>query len=197
MALELVIPEKEQYDDVTNTFFKVPGATLRLEHSLVSLLKWEQKHKKPYLKKSEKDKDDKTPEEVLDYIKCMTINRKEVPDEVYKFLTPTEQAKINAYITDPMTATYFNVNTAQTSNGARPRRQEQITAELIYYWMFSYRIPLEWEKRHLNTLLTLIRVFSIKDSDANGKSNKMSKRDIISQNRALNAARRQALNSKG
>ena len=197
MALELVIPEKEQYDDVTNTFFKVPGATLRLEHSLVSLLKWEQKHKKPYLKKSEKDKDDKTPEEVLDYIKCMTINRKEVPDEVYKFLTPTEQAKINAYITDPMTATYFNVNTAQTSNGARPRRQEQITAELIYYWMFSYRIPLEWEKRHLNTLLTLIRVFSIKDLDANGKSNKMSKRDIMSQNRALNAARRQALNSKG
>lgn len=197
MALELVIPEKEQYDDVTNTFFKVPGATLRLEHSLVSLLKWEQKHKKPYLKKSEKDKDDKTPEEVLDYIKCMTINRKEVPDEVYKFLTPIEQAKINAYITDPMTATYFNVNTAQTSNGAKPRRQEQITAELIYYWMFSYRIPLEWEKRHLNTLLTLIRVFSIKDSDANGKSNKMSKRDIISQNRALNAARRQALNSKG
>ena len=197
MALELVIPEKEQYDDVTNTFFKVPGATLRLEHSLVSLLKWEQKHKKPYLKKSEKDKDDKTPEEVLDYIKCMTINRKEVPDEVYKFLTPTEQAKINAYITDPMTATYFNVNTAQTSNGAKPRRQEQITAELIYYWMFSYRIPLEWEKRHLNTLLTLIRVFSIKESDANGKSNKMSKRDILSQNRALNAARRQALNSKG
>lgn len=197
MALELVIPEKESFDNEKQEFVKIPGATLRLEHSLVSLLKWEQKHKKPYLKKSEKDKDDKTPEEILDYIKCMTINRKEVPDIVYMFLTREEQEKINAYIVDPMTATYFNVNTAQTTNGARPRKQEQITAELIYYWMFSYRIPLEWEKRHLNTLLTLIRVFSIKDSDANGKSNKMSKRDIMSQNRALNAARRQALNSKG
>ena len=198
MALEIVIPAKEIYNDKTEEFLNIPGATLRLEHSLVSLLKWEQKHKKPYLKKSEKDKDDKTPEEVLDYVKCMTINRKDVPDEVYKFLTPIELGKINAYITDPMTATSFNVNTGdQGKQAGRPRKQEQITAELIYYWMFSYRIPLEWEKRHLNTLLTLIRVFSIKDSDASGKGNKMSKRDILSQNRALNAARRQALNSKG
>lgn len=193
MALELEIAAHEGWDARKEEFINTPSVVLRLEHSLVSLSKWESKHKKPYLKENET----KTPEEILDYIKCMTITQN-VPDEVYALLTKQDMEKINNYIIDPMTATWFNENNA--NNGSAPqmrRRKEQITSELIYYWMISYRIPMQCEKWHLNRLLTLIRIFSIKDAEANGKSNKMSKRDIVSQNRALNAARRQALGSKG
>ena len=193
MALELEIAAHEGWDAKKEEFVNTPSVTLRLEHSLVSLSKWESKHKKPYLKETE----EKTKEEILDYIKCMTITQN-VPDEVYSLLTEQDLKKINDYIVDPMTATWFNENSANNSSVPQAhRRKEQITSELIYYWMISYRIPMQCEKWHLNRLLTLIRIFSIKDAEANGKSNKMSKRDILSQNRALNAARRKALGSKG
>lgn len=193
MALELEIAAHEGWDAKKEEFVNTPSVTLRLEHSLVSLSKWESKHKKPYLKENE----EKTQEEILDYIKCMTITQN-VPDEVYALLTKQDMEKINSYIVDPMTATWFNENSANNSSVPQARRRkEQITSELIYYWMISYRIPMQCEKWHLNRLLTLIRIFSIKDAEANGKSNKMSKRDIVSQNRALNAARRKALGTKG
>ena len=193
MALELEIAAHEGWDAKKEEFVNTPSVTLRLEHSLVSLSKWESKHKKPYLKENE----EKTQEEILDYIKCMTITQN-VTDEVYSLLTEQDLKKINDYIVDPMTATWFNENSANNSSAPQAcRRKEQITSELIYYWMISYRIPMQCEKWHLNRLLTLIRIFSIKDAEANGKSNKMSKRDILSQNRALNAARRKALGTKG
>lgn len=193
MALEIEVAAHEGWDPEKEEFVKAPGTTLRLEHSLVSLSKWESKYKKPYLK----DDKERTREEILDYIKCMTITQN-VPDEVYSLLTEQDLKKINDYIVDSMTATWFNENKA--SNGSNPQvheKKEQITSELIYYWMISYRIPIQCEKWHLNRLLTLIRVFHIKDAEANGKSNKMSKRDVLSQNRALNAARRKALGTKG
>lgn len=193
MALELEVDTHEGWNDKKNVFVHTPRVTLRLEHSLVSLSKWESKHKKPYLKENES----KTPEEILDYIKCMTVTQN-VPDEVYALLTEQDMKKINDYIVDPMTATWFNENNANSGSGQKThRKKEQITSELIYYWMISYRIPMQCEKWHLNRLLTLIRIFSIKDAEANGKTNKMSKRDILSQNRALNAARRRTLGSKG
>lgn len=193
MALELEVDAHEGWNAKKNEFVQTPRVTLRLEHSLVSLSKWESKHKKPYLKEDES----KTQEEILDYIKCMTVTQN-VPDEVYALLTKQDMEKINDYIVDPMTATWFNENNANSGSGQKThRKKEQITSELIYYWMISYRIPMQCEKWHLNRLLTLIRIFSIKDAEANGKTNKMSKRDILSQNRALNAARRQALGSKG
>lgn len=193
MPLKLVIKPKEGWDETKQEFVETKGITLCLEHSLVSLSKWESKYKRPYLKKDDK----KTDEEIIEYIKCMTITQN-VDDNVYSLLSVDDLKKINEYITDPMTATWFNENTPNNNNQPQRRtRQEQITSELVYYWMFSYRIPMQCEKWHLNRLLTLIRIFSIKDAEANGKTNKMSKRDIISQNRALNAARRQALNSKG
>ena len=193
MALELEVDAHEGWNANKNEFVHTPRVTLRLEHSLVSLSKWESKHKKPYLKEDES----KTQEEILDYIKCMTVTQN-VPDEVYALLTKQDMEKINDYIVDPMTATWFNENNANSGSGQKThRKKEQITSELIYYWMISYRIPMQCEKWHLNRLLTLIRIFSIKDNEANGKTNKMSKRDILSQNRALNAARRHALGSKG
>lgn len=193
MPLKLTIKSKEGWDSVKEEFVESPDIVICLEHSLVSLSKWEAKYKKPYLKKDY----NKTNEEILEYIKCMTITQN-VPDEVYNLLDKNELQKINDYITDPMTATWFNENTVNNNNNkTTSRKTEQITSELIYYWMISYGIPLQCEKWHLNRLLTLIRIFSIKDAEANGKNNKMSKRDIISQNKALNAARRQKLGTRG
>lgn len=188
--LKITIKAKEGWDEKNQCFIETKETTICLEHSLVSLSKWESKHKKPYL-----TKDEKTREEILDYIKCMTITQN-VDDTVYTLLDKSELEKINAYITDSMTATWFYDNVENKTKAAPRRNQEQITSELIYYWMFSYRIPISCEKWHLNRLLTLIRIFSVKDSEQSS-SNKMSKRDIIAQNRALNAARRQKLGSKG
>lgn len=160
----------------------VPSSTLVLEHSLVSISKWESKWKKPFFGKQEK-----TPEEVTDYIRCMCITKNVAPD-VFLFLGEENLQKIQAYISDPMTATTF-------SNQERAvRRQRVITSELIYYWMISDGIPMDCEKWHINRLLTLIHVF---DAEDNASKNKMSKKDICSQNAALNAARRAKSKSRG
>ena len=154
---------------------------LQLEHSLVSLSKWESKWCKPFFSKQEK-----TYEETIDYIKCMTITQN-VKDDVYTRLTNDNVMQINKYIEAPMTATTFS----KDANGKGGK--EIITSELIYYWMIALNIPFECQKWHINRLLTLVRVCNVK----NEPSKKMSKKDIMSRNRALNAARRKQLNSKG
>ena len=179
--LEIKIPETEQWDDLKQEFVYTKAQTLQLEHSLVSLSKWESKWCKPFL-----SKEDKTFEETIDYIRCMTLNRY-VPDEVYGCLTRSNIKQINEYISAPMTATRFS----KDSTGRVSR--EQITSELIYYWMIALNIPFECQKWHLNRLLTLIRVCNLK----NQPSKKMSRREIMSRNAALNAARRKQLGTNG
>ena len=179
--LEITIPATELWDEINEEFITTKEQTLRLEHSLVSLSKWESKWCKPFLSKT-----NKTDEEMLDYVRCMTLTQN-VPYEVYRCLTDDNIHKIYEYIDAPMTATWFNDdNTKGTS-------REQTTSELIYYWMIALNIPFECQKWHLNRLLTLIRVCNIK----NQPPKKMSKRDIMSRNAALNAARRNRLNTKG
>lgn len=185
--LQIVIPASEpieMWDEEKQEFIYTKGEkeqTLQLEHSLVSLSKWESKWCKSFFSKQEK-----TPEETIDYIKCMTITQN-VKDEVYSRLTQENIKQINQYIEAPMTATYFSEDRSGKTN------KETVTSELIYYWMIALNIPFECKKWHLNRLLTLIRVCNIK----NTPPKKRSKRDIMSQNAALNAARRQQLNSKG
>lgn len=179
--LEIIIPSSEQWDEVNNEFISTNEQKLVLEHSLISLAKWESKWKKPFLSNKEK-----TEEETIDYIKCMSI-AKPFDDKVYNNLSNDNIQRIKDYINDPMTATWFAPDKSGRNNG------EQVTAELIYYWMISLNIPLEWEKRHLNRLITLIKVCSAK----NQPGKKMSKRDIANQNAALNAARRNRFKSKG
>ena len=179
--LRITIPEFELWDESRLEFIPVKEQTLQLEHSLVSLSKWESKWGKPFLTKQEK-----TFEETVDYIKCMTLTQN-VRSEVYSGLTNANMNEINRYIELPMTATRF----FEEKNG-RPSR-EQITAEIIYYWMIAFNIPFECQKWHLNRLLTLIRVCSIK----NQPPKKHSRREIMKRNAALNAARRKQLNSKG
>ena len=179
--LRITIPAVEQWDEAKQEFIYTKEQTLSLEHSLVSLSKWESKWCKPFLTKQEK-----TFEETLDYIKCMTLTQN-VDPEVYNYLTNGNIKEINEYIEAPMTATYFSDE--KTSKISR----EQVTAELIYYWMIALNIPFECQKWHLNRLLTLIKVCNIK----NQPPKKRSKKDIMSRNAALNAARRKRLNTKG
>lgn len=177
--LNIVVPDQEFFNEETQEFFTLKGQTLQLEHSLVSLSKWESKWNKPFLSKNEK-----TLKETIDYIKCMTITQNVKP-YIYDMLTNENILDINKYIDSPMTATTFNVQNTPS--------REIITSEIIYYWMISLNIPLECQKWHLNRLLTLIRVCNLK----NAPSKKMSKKEIISRNAALNAARRKKLNTKG
>ena len=179
--LRIVIPEGQLFNEETEEFVYTKEQTLQLEHSLVSLSKWESKWHKPFL-----GKDDKTFDETIDYIKCMTLTPNVDPN-TYLFLTKENIKDINDYIGDSMTATTFS------ENGPNARNREIITSELIYYWMVALNIPFECQKWHLNRLLTLIRICNIK----NQPSKKRSKSEIMSRNAALNAARRKQLNSKG
>lgn len=179
--LRITVPADELWDGVKGEFIPVKEQTLQLEHSLVSLSKWESKWCKPFFAK-----DGKSYEETIDYIKCMTLTQNVSPN-VYRNLTRENIEEINKYIESPMTATTFS----NFQHGSR--NQEVITSELIYYWMIALNIPFECQKWHLNRLLTLIRVCEIK----NTPPKKMSKRDIMNRNAALNAARRKQLNTKG
>lgn len=159
----------------------MPAMTLKMEHSLVSVSRWERKWKKPYL-----TLEPKTDEEFYDYLRCMTITPKDVPTIVYRSLPQSIIDEAINYINDPMTATTFPKDNRRAS-------REIITAEIIYHQMFSLNIPLECEKWHLNRLMTQIRVCAVKNSP----KKKMSRRETMSQNAALNAQRRKARNSKG
>ena len=179
--LIITIPAVEMFDEKTQTFFETKETVLELEHSLISISKWESKWHKPFLSKQ-----DKTIDETIDYIKCMTITRNVDPN-AYKYLTNSNIEEINKYIDDPMTATTFYDD---SNNGGQ---KETITSELIYYWMIANTVPMECQKWHLNRLLTLLRVCSVK----NTPPKKMGKRELANKYAALNAARKKQFNTKG
>lgn len=179
--LEIKINAGQAYDEQRNEFLDVKDTVIHLEHSLLSLTKWESEHEKPYLNRT-----DLTPQESLDYIRCMCVD-KNVNPNVFLFLTRDQILEIQKYIDRPMTATTINDRRKKTGN------KETITSEVIYYWMISLGIPIEFEKRHLNWLLTLIRVCDIKNS----KGTKMPKAEQMSQQRLLNEQRRARMHSKG
>lgn len=180
--LRIVVPiSPEGWDEKKQEFIEPKVQVLQLEHSLISLSKWESKWCKPFLSTEEK-----SVEEILDYIKFMTLTPNVKP-EVYECITLANIKEINDYIEAPMTATTFS-----ESNSKKGKR-EIVTAELIYYWMIALNIPFECQKWHLNKLLTLIKVCNIKNSPPKKKSEK----DTWLQYEALNAARKKQLNTKG
>lgn len=178
--LKIQIPEVEMFDEEKSEFVHVKGYELSLEHSLLSISKWESKWHKPFLTEEKK-----TEEEALDYVKCMTLT-KNIPDEAYLAIPNSEMERIAEYINNPMTATTF-------SDRNTPRSRQIITSELIYYNMTAAGVPFECQKWHLNRLLTLLKICGIKSQP----SKKMSPQKIRSQNSAINAARRAKLGSNG
>ena len=178
--LKITIPPMEYFDEKKQEFVtKGEPTTITLEHSLVSISKWESKWHKSFLDKRTK----KTNEELMDYIRCMTLTQNVNP-EIYDHLPNSVIDQINKYLEDPMTATTFST---------QPKGDNRIvTSEIIYYWMIQLGIPFECQKWHISRLLTLIRVCNEKASPK-----KMGKNDIYNQNRLLNEARRKAMKSKG
>lgn len=179
--LSITIPDLELWDEIHEEFIYKKGQTIQLEHSLVSLSKWESKYCRPFLTREEK-----TRKELIDYIKCMTISQNVKP-ELYDQLSYRNIKEIEEYIDAPMTATTFSQEQIRKTNAEQP------TSELIYYWMIAMNIPFECQKWHLNRLMTLIRVCSVK----NAAPKKRSTRDIMKRNAALNAARRKKYNTRG
>ena len=178
--LEITIPGLEYFNEETNEFTYYDDVTIELEHSLVSISKWESNWCKPFL-----DGKDKTMEEIIDYVKCMTITDK-VDEGTYNRLTEGNLIAINDYIGRPMTATTFREE-------KKPGGREIITSEIIYYWMVSYNIPFECQYWHLNRLLTLVKVCNVK----NNPPKKMSQQEILARNKALNDARRKQYGTRG
>lgn len=180
--LQILVPiTPEGWDEEKQEFVEPVSVTLQLEHSLVSLSKWESKYCKPFLTKTKK-----TAEETMDYIKYMTLTPN-VDPSVYAHLTEENVKEINNYIEAPMTAT--TINDRNKSGG----RASVVTSEVIYSWMVALNIPPEYQHWHLNRLMTLVRVCNIQNSP----QKKQSRSEIQRSNAALNAARRQQLNSKG
>ena len=184
MYKEIEVPATKLFDEETSIVTNVPATKLRLVHSLVSISKWEAKYKKPFI--SDKPEHAKTKEETMDYIKMMTLTQNVDPN-VYLALTPKNIQDIADYIDDPMTASFVY------DDGKKKGPKEQITSELIYWWMTSLQIPWEAQKWHLNRLMMLIKIGSVKSQPEEKKS----KSEILARNRALNEARKKKYNTKG
>lgn len=193
--LEITILPNEHYDDETDRIYYIPKEplVLNLEHSLLSISKWEAKWHKPFLNNKELNDI-----EILDYIHCMCVKptQEQVDKTLILQMTSKNIEEIKNYIENPMTATFFSEKTGKAGKGANNKRI--VTNELIYYWMSAYQIPFACEKWHINRLLTLIRVCNEETEAANNPDGKkISNSEIYARNRALNAQRRAKLHSKG
>ena len=180
MPKTIYVAGAELYDNAKGMFIQVKPQTLVIEHSLISLSKWEAKHHQMWL-----EKNDKTGTDLLDYIRCMTINGN-VPDVTYYALTEQNFKDILDYMEDPMTA-------SSVFEPPRKSRNEPVSSELIYYWMIQYGIPFECEKWHLNRLLMLIKICSKKSSTPS----KADKKAMDQRRAAINAQRRAKSGAKG
>jgi hypothetical protein len=179
--LTITVGATEIFDEETGTFGSHGGFELQLEHSLVSLSKWESIHEIPFL-----GPDQKTPEQLISYIECMVLTENP-PGNFLDALSKENIDEVQTYIDRKMTATWFSEIEPQTKN------REIITSELIYYWLTAFKIPFTCETWHLNRLFTLIRIASLKQD----KPKKMSRAEIARRNRELNEQRKSQLGTKG
>ena len=179
--LEVKVEGQDLFNEDTEEWIRVNPTVLKLEHSLISVSKWETIYKKAFLGREEK-----TAKEILDYVKCMTLSPKEPSDLVYTCLTNAQIKEIFDYVNDTKSAT-----TVKHIGGKK--NNELITSELVYYWMFANQIPMDCEKWHFSRLMKLIEIFSAK----NQPDKKMPRREALSKQAALNKARRAKLGTRG
>lgn len=178
--LTITIPSYELFNDVTQEFISENERVIQLEHSLLSISEWESRWNKPFLSNMEK-----TSNEIIDYVRCMTLTEG-VPETAYLYIDNEQYKLINDYIAAPMTATTISEPPGKVS-------REIMTSELLYYYMIAANIPFECERWHLNRLLTLIRICSIKSQP----EKKRPMNEVMKSNAALNAARKKQFNTKG
>lgn len=186
--LKLTIPGIESWDSKNNMFVYTDSVELELEHSLVSLSKWEEEFEKPFL-----SPDQKSDEETIGYIRAMTLNPENVPSDVYTRLRDTHIVQVNDYIGAKKTATWFS----EQGNQKGPKRKEVVTSEIIYNWMLNLNIPFDRETWHLNRLITFIRVANEKNASKDKKANRMSPQEVARRNRELNEQRMKQFGTSG
>lgn len=179
--LTITVPEEELYNEVTSEFVTTEAVVVEMEHSLVSLSKWESKWEKPFLSGKPM-----TAEELLSYVEYMILTPK-IPPGFSRRLSQTNLVEINAYIESKQTATTFGSLPEHKGKG------ETITSELVYYWLIAFSIPFDCQYWHLNRLFSLIRICNIKNS----KPKKMSRNEMAQRNREINAKRKAELNTSG
>lgn len=182
--LQIYLDDVHCFDEATETFIDIKGQMIKLEHSLVSISKWESKWKKPFL-----SKEGHTREETIDYIRFMTITQNVNP-LLFRYISDENILRINAYMDDPMSATTF---TKQEGKGSGSNGK-YTTSEEIYYYMVACQIPWDAEKWHFNRLMTLIKICEERNKP---KKKMRNKGELARQRRSLNAARRAKMNSRG
>lgn len=186
LTITITTEPEEQYDEVSGKF--LPGgepiviAVVEMEHSLASLSKWESIHQVPFLSST-----DLSNEQVFDYLKCMVVSPNVDADVLYH-CSQSNLDRIQTYINSSESATTFG-GIPEKRGGSR----EKVTAELIYYWMATFQIPIEAENWHLNRLLSLIKIFSVK----NAKQPKRSTSEMAAERHRINAERRAKLGTSG
>lgn len=179
--LRIIIQGEEHFNEETSTFETFDDVVLDLEHSLLSLSKWESKYQKPFLSTG-----DKSREEIFGYLKAMVVTPNVDPD-VLNRCSPQNIDTIQEYIDSSQSATTFGMMPERRGPG------EVITSELIYYWMVAFNIPFECETWHLNRLFSLIRICNIKNS----KPKRMSRSELAQRNAEINARRKAELGTSG
>lgn len=191
MPLVIHLEERELWDEKAQEFLTFPAQTIKLEHSLISLTKWEERWHEPLLGRAG-EKPNRTEEQDISYIECMMITQN-LPPRFYESLDASVIQKIFEYMNDPHTATTF----PERPGSRKPTKKKTVTSELIYYWMIQAQIPFSCEKWHLSRLLTLIKVCDVKNAEQNPKKGKMSRSKLAAERRALNAQRKAQLNTTG
>ena len=159
--LIIKVEEQEFFDSKKAMFFNTKPLTVRMEHSLISIAKWEAFWEKPYLGTLGKTPGISGIREETHYIKCMIIG--DVPDYIPEIIVQNNLKEIQEYITKPYSATKVY------RKGPQPPSRQIVTTELIYYWMVRFGIPMECQRWHFNRLLMLIDVCNVKDQAASKK----------------------------
>lgn len=190
--IKIHLEQRELWDDINNQFvYWGPDKPLDLylEHSLVSIYKWESKYHKSYL-----NTENKTEEEALDYIAMMVVGdyEDELDKDIFKALSQEDVKRIDDYLNDPMTATTISEDALKSKNGQKTLKNEIITAEILYYYMTALNIPFECQHWHIAKLVTLIKVCSIKSTP----EDKDKKKKLTSSDMALRRARMEAARAK-